>query len=52
MPLCKLRQREKAFYYDARETHYNRFGPHAWFGPSMRGRSTSLPITHHPSLLL
>ena len=25
---CQLRQREKAFYYDARETHYNRFGPY------------------------
>jgi hypothetical protein len=37
---CQLRQREKAYYYDARETHYNRFGPHAWFDPSMRGRST------------
>ena len=36
---CQLRQREKAFYYDAREAHYNRFGPHAWFDPSMRGRS-------------
>ena len=32
---CALRQREKAFYYDARETHYNRFGPHAWFDPTM-----------------
>ena len=37
---CKLRQREKSFYHDAREAHYNRFGPHAWFDPSMRGRST------------
>ena len=24
---CKLRQREKSYYYDAREAHYNRFGP-------------------------
>ena len=31
---CQLRQREKAYYYDARETHYNRFGPHAWFDRS------------------
>ena len=37
---CKLRQREKAYYYDAREAHYNRFGPHAWFDPSMRGRTS------------
>jgi hypothetical protein len=28
---CVLRQREKAFYYDARETHFNRFGPRAWY---------------------
>ena len=37
---CKLRQREKSYYYDAREAHYNRFGPHAWFDPSMRGRTS------------
>ena len=36
---CSLRQREKSYYYDARETHYNRFGPHAWFDPGMRGRT-------------
>lgn len=29
-----------AFYYDARGTHYNRFEPHAWFGPTMRGRTS------------
>ena len=37
---CALRQREKTFYYDARETHYNRFGPHAWFGSNMRSRTS------------
>ena len=37
---CALRQREKTFYYDARETHYNRFGPHAWFGSNMRSRAS------------
>ena len=37
---CSLRQREKSYYYDAREAHYNRFGPHAWFDPSMRGRTS------------
>ena len=31
---CSLRQREKSYYYDAREAHYNRFGPHAWFDPN------------------
>ncbi len=36
---ASLRQREKSYYYDARETHYNRFGPHAWFDPGMRGRT-------------
>ena len=38
---CELRQREKSFYYDARETHYNRFGPHAWFGSNMRSRTSN-----------
>ena len=37
--MASLRQREKSYYYDARETHYNRFGPHAWFDPGMRGRT-------------
>ena len=37
---CALRQREKAFYYDAREAHYIRFGPRAWFDPDMRGRNS------------
>ena len=37
---CVLRQREKAFYYDAREAHYIRFGPRAWFDPDMRGRTS------------
>ncbi len=37
---CVLRQREKAFYYDAREAHYIRFGPRAWFDPDMRGRNS------------
>ena len=37
---CELRQREKAFYYDAREAHYIRFGPRAWFDPDMRGRNS------------
>ena len=36
---ASLHQREKSYYYDARETHYNRFGPHAWFDPGMRGRT-------------
>ena len=36
---ASLRQREKSYYYDARETHYNRFGPHAWFDPGMRGHT-------------
>ena len=39
-PYRVLRQREKAFYYDAREAHYIRFGPRAWFDPDMRGRNS------------
>ena len=30
---CKLRQREKFYYYDARQTQYNRFGPHIYNSP-------------------
>ena len=31
------RRKEKRFYFNARETHYNRFGPHIWFNPQMSG---------------
>lgn len=37
---CQLRQPEKAFYYDPRETHYNCFGPRAWFDPTVQGRTS------------
>ena len=39
---CVLRQREKAFYYDAREAHYIRFGPRAWFDPDINAGSRGL----------
>ena len=36
---CVLRQREKAFYYDAREAHYIRWSPRM-VRPDMRGRNS------------